>query len=211
MKKVWKYVSQKERRFDGYFVVLCILLIPSLYFVVAGCDWEVWSIIPAKYNYILVDGDEMLYNIGLAYLGSYIFYLFVDYLPVKRHIKEETYDFLEDIQQYMFDMASAILMELDKPESFYLKLYSIPKEPKKFHRRDKWSNVLKILYQNYRQIEGSYTVYRSYVNRENSELDKKYLEEHIEKLQECRMHYTNCANNMNNLLGKVKLVWEKEK
>ena len=185
---------------DLYFLIISVLLLPAIYFIIAGSDWPLWPCIPEKYAEILLEGDALLYDIGLAYAGGYIFYLLVDYLPTKRRIKMETDAFIQDMLQYMFIMSSAVVYELDMPSSFYLKLYNIPKEPSVFYKREKWENVLKVFYVNYRNIEGYYWSYRGYKDKGNA-IDKAYLNHVTTKLDECGENYRICANRLSIDLG----------
>lgn len=196
--------SKKQRNLiDIYFLILIIGLVPALYFIIAGSDWPIWAIIPQNYQWIFLEGDSTLYNFGLTYTGSFVFYFFVNYLPDRKRSKQEIYNFLLQTQQYMFTMATAILCDKDMPENFYLKLYKLPSEPFNFYNRYKYIEVLKVLYENYHIIEGSYWIYRGYTQKELNEVDREYLEKHISKLEECRIKYGNYARSMSQLLDEL--------
>ena len=70
-KNMVKLVERRKYRVDVYFGILCVLLVPALYFLISGSKWEIWGIIPENYHRILIDGDETLYNMGLAYVCSF--------------------------------------------------------------------------------------------------------------------------------------------
>lgn len=204
---IWKNIGRlrlkmKRSSKDWFFCILCIFLFPAIFFVISGSNWPIWDFVPIRFQRFFIEGDSTLYNFGITYIGSFIFYLMVNYFPDRKYIKDETQEFLEEIQQYMFTMASAICCELNRPESFYLKLYRIPKEPKTFYKRDKYQKILVTLYSNYRSIEGSYNIYLCYFGKENSEEDEEYLNKHIEQLEKARMAYYDCANKMIKLLKK---------
>jgi len=199
---------------DLCFVLLLFFALPSLYFVIAGSDWPVWKCIPDKYVYLLVNGDSTLYEIGLAHLSGFMFYIMVDYWPMKRRIKNDTRSFLIDVQQYMFKMEMAISRDIDEPEAFYKKLYSLPKEPVVFYKRKKWLGILRKLYENHFFIEGSYNVYRQYANYKYEELTdvhKQNLNDHKKRLEEYKKIYRECANEMSDILGLTDSIMRKRK
>lgn len=209
-KSIKEYITESQDNGNFYFSILFIFLLPAIYFVVAGCDWPLWSCVPEKYVFLFLNGDALLYDIGLSYIGGFIFYLLVDYLPLKRRIRADTRNYIHDVQQYMFEMHLAILTDKDDPNLFYKKLYSLPKEPMVLYKREKWQDVITILYENYRWIEGSYRIYRQYVGLNMKTYEQNIQEnvnKHKMKLEECQKNYRECANSLTDRLG---IKWHKK-
>lgn len=190
-----------NNKHDWFFIILCGLLFPATFFMIAGSQWEIWSFIPNKWQSFFLNGDQTLYSIGINYIGSFIFYLMINYLPDKKRAKEETREFLQEVQQYMFRMSGALCVEMDVPIEFFHKLYSLPKEPKQFYKRENYKDILETLYTNFHLIEGSYNIYLSYSDKKKTQTDEEYLNEHIKKLFDARMGYNECANRMIKLLN----------
>lgn len=201
-KNMVKLVERRKYRVDVYFGILCVLLVPALYFLISGSEWKIWGIIPENYHRILIDGNETLYNMGLAYVCSFIFYVFVNYLPEKRKVKNETYRFLFDVQQYMFAVYHAVFFDIDKPEIFIKKLYNKPERPDVIYREKEWRGIMDTFQANYMEIEAYYCAYRSYSGKSLSESDKEYVNECIQKLHKFGLEYLKCANEMVDIFYK---------
>lgn len=182
---------------DMYFIALCLLLIPAIYFMICGSEWEVWGIIPDEYQQALIDGDATLYSISLSYICSFIIYIFVNYLPDRKKIEDETYSFMREVQQYMFSVEHAIFMDMDQPEIFCSKLYNKPMYPKKLYKAEKWKDILQIFNMNFVDIDGYYSAYRSHKKKMTlSKEEMEYMNECEKKLKALGEEYRTCANKM---------------
>lgn len=171
-----------------YFVVLTVLLIPSVYLVIKGSSAPIWGVIPLTIQPFLQNGNDVLSGISQSYICSYIFYIVVNYLPERKRQVEENRDFLFNAQSYMSGMHTAIRFGLGNKELFCQKLYSIPKTPYGFKAPKGLEDIEKVLWYKHVQIENSYNVYIG--QKESSTEDNGiYIKESLKQLHDYADEY----------------------
>ena len=170
-----------------YFILLTVLLIPTVYFVVKGSSEPVWNIIPPKIQPLLINGNDALSGISQSYICSYIFYVIINFLPERKKQIEDSKNFLLDVQTYMAAMYAIIGYDLSNEISFYNQLYNIPKKPDGFKPPKELENIDTVLNLNYVLIENKYDTYIS--EKKSVDYNEDYVKEIREQLQNCANRY----------------------
>lgn len=89
LKDLLTFIPKKKRI---YFIVLSAILLISMFLVIKFCDYPVWSFLPDIIQGLFTkksNTDMTLYNLGISYIVSYIFYMLVSFMPEFLSYREE--------------------------------------------------------------------------------------------------------------------------
>ena len=75
--------------------ILLIILVLTIFFIIKGCNYDSWTLIPNSIQGLLKKtNNDLWYNLSIGYVISFIFYLVVNFFPELKRSKKIEEDLL---------------------------------------------------------------------------------------------------------------------